>query len=84
MVMQACIFSSVLFNIYGEHIVRKNLDGWNNVIIVGGSHIHDIQFADDTTLCATSKAEMKLKAGTLAFNIDKTKINVINRADLLA
>lgn len=56
-VRQGCILSPDLFNIYGEHIIRTVLDGWNGGISVG-KKISNLRYADDTTLIAASEEEM--------------------------
>ena len=73
-----------LFNLYTEHIVRNaRLDELQAVIKIGGRNINNLRYADDTTLMAESKEELKNllmwmkeeseKAG-LKLNIKKTKI----------
>ena len=59
-VRQGCILSPILFNIYGEYIVRQTCDGWDGGVSVGGRKITNLRYADDTTLLATSEAEMTL------------------------
>ena len=79
-VRQGCILSPCLFNLYAEYIVRKaGLDEAQ----AGIKNINNISYADDTTLMAESKEElksllMKVKEecdkGGLKLNIQKTKI----------
>ena len=76
-VRQGCILSPCLFNLYAECIMRNaGLDGVRAGIKIDG------RYADDTTLMAESKEELKSllmkvieeseKVG-LKFNIQKTK-----------
>ena len=50
--------ASILFNIYGEYVMRKVLEGWDGGITVGGVGISDLRYADDTTLLTSSKEEI--------------------------
>ena len=60
-VQQGCLLSPCLFNPYAEHILRKaGLDKLQAGISVrGGRNINDLRCADDTTLIAESKEELK-------------------------
>ena len=83
-VRQGCILSPCLFNLYAECIMRNA--GLNEVqagIKIAGRNINNLRYADDTTLMAESKEELKSllmkvkeeseKAG-LKLNSQKTKI----------
>ena len=83
-VCQGCILSSCLFNLYAEYIMRKaGLDEAQAGIMIAGRNINNLRYADDTTLMAESKEELKSllikvkeeseKVG-LKLNIQKTKI----------
>ena len=49
-----------LFNLYAEHIVRNaRLDELKAGIKIGGRNINNLRYADDTTLKAESKEELK-------------------------
>ena len=83
-VRQACLLSPCLFNLYAEHIMRNaRLDELQAGIKIGRRNINNIREADDTTLVAESKEELKSllmrvkeeseKAG-LKLNIKNTKI----------
>ena len=57
-VCQCCILSSCLFNLYAEYIMRNT--GLEEAgIKVAGRNINNLRYADDTTLMAESKEELK-------------------------
>ena len=83
-VRQGCILSSCLFNLYAEYIMRNaRLDEAQAAIKSAGRNINHLRYADDTTLMAESKKELKSllrkvkeeseKVG-LKLNMQKTKI----------
>ena len=83
-VCQGCILSPCLFNFYAEYIMRNaGLEEAPAGIKIAGININNLRFADDTTLMAESKEELKSllmnvkevseKVG-LKFNIQKMKI----------
>ena len=83
-VHQGCISSPCLFNLYAEYIMRNaGLEETQAGIKIAGRNINNLRYADDTTLMAKSKEELKSllmevkeeseKAG-LNLNIQKTKI----------
>ena len=83
-VHQGCILSPCLFNIYVEYIMRNaRLDEAQGGIKIAGRTINNLRYAQDTTLMAESKEELKSllmkvkeeseKVG-LKLNIQKTKI----------
>ena len=83
-VHQGCILSPCLFNLYAEYIMRNpGLEEAQVGIKIAGRNINHIRYADDTTLMAESKAELKSplmkvkdkseKVG-LKLNIQKIKI----------
>ena len=76
--------SLCLFNLYAEYITQNaRLDKAQAGIKTAGRNINNLRYADDTTLMAESKEELKSplikvkeeseKVG-LKFNIQKTKI----------
>ena len=83
-VKQGCIMSPCLFNLYAEYIMwNARLDEAQAEIMTARRNINNLRYADDTTLMAESKEELKSllmkvkeeseKAG-LKLNIQKTKI----------
>ena len=81
---QTCILSPCLFNLYAEYIMRNaGLDEAQAGIKITRRNINNLRYADDTTLMAESKEELKSllmkmteeseKVG-LKLNIQKTKI----------
>ena len=81
-VRQGCILSPCL--LYAEYIMRKpGLEEAQAGIKISGKNINNLRYADDTTLMAESKEELKSllmkvkeeseKVG-LKLNIQKTKI----------
>ena len=82
-VIQGYIWSPCLFNLYAEYTMQNaGLDKSQAGIKITGRNINNLRYADDTTLMAESKEELKSllkvkqeseKAG-LKLNIKKTKI----------
>ena len=83
-VREGCILSSCLFNFYAEYIMRNvGLDETQAGIKIARRNINNLRYADDTTLMAESKEELKSllmkvkeeseKVG-LKLNIQNTKI----------
>ena len=57
---QDCILSPCFFNVYAESIVwNAGLDEAQAGIKIAGRNIHNLRYADDTTLMAESKEELK-------------------------
>ena len=83
-ICQGCILSPCLFNFYAEYIMQNAwLDEAQAGIKIARRNINNLRYADDTTLMAESKEELKgllmkvdeesEKVG-LKLNIQKTKI----------
>ena len=83
-VHQGCILSHCLFNLYAEYIMwNARLDEAQAGIKISRRNINNFRYADDTTLMAESKEELKsllmkvkeeCKKANLKLNIQKTKI----------
>ena len=59
-VCQSCILSLCLFNLYAEYIMRNvGLDEAQAGIKIARRNINNLRYADDTTLMAESKEELK-------------------------
>ena len=86
-VHQGCILSPGLFNLNAEYIMRNAGLDEAQARIIAGRNINNLIYADDTTLVADSKEELKSllmkvkeeseKVG-LKLNIQKTKITASN------
>ena len=87
-VHQGCILSPCLFNLYAEYVMQNVvLDETQAGIKIAGRNINNLRYADDTTLMAENKEELKSllmkvkeeseKVG-LKLNMQKTKIMVSN------
>ena len=64
-VCQGCILSPCLFSLYAQYIMRNAaLDEAQAGIKITRRNINNIRYADDTTLMAESKKDLKGKKGT--------------------
>ena len=83
-VLQGCLLSPCFFNLYAEHIMRNaRLDELQAGSKIHGRSINNLRYADDTTLMAESKEEIKSllmrveeesERACLKLSIKKTKI----------
>ena len=82
-VRQTCILSPCLFNLYANYIMQNaRLDESQAGIKISQRNINHPRYADDTTLMAESKEELKSlmkvkeksEKASLKLNIQKTKI----------
>ena len=59
-VHQSCILSPYLFNLYAEYTIRNTgLEEAQAGIKIAKRNINNLRYADDTTLMAESKEELK-------------------------
>ena len=59
-VLQGCILSPCLFNLYAEYIMRNTgLDEAQAGIKIVRKNINNLRYAEDTTLMAESEEELK-------------------------
>ena len=76
-VCQGCILSPCLFNLYAEYIMRNaGLEEAQAGIKIARRNINNLRYADDTTLMAESKKELKI--------LMKVKVKTLSRIRLLA
>ena len=85
-VLQGCLLSPCLFNLYAEHMIRNaGLDELQAGNKIGRRNIKNLRYVDDTTLMAESEEELnsflmrvkeKSEKASLRLNIKKTKIMV--------
>ncbi|CAH2231001.1 jg3457 [Pararge aegeria aegeria] len=53
---QGCIISLLLFTVFTELIMKRNLQNWTDGVVIRGLKISNVRYADDTTLFASSVA----------------------------
>ena len=58
-VHQGCIMSPCLFNLYAEDMQNARLDETQTGIKIAGRNINNLRYADDITLLAENKEELK-------------------------
>ena len=83
-VCQGCILSPCLFNLYAEYLMlNAGLDEAQAGIKIARRNTNNLRYADDTTLMAESKEELKSllmrvneesEKADLKLNIQKTKV----------
>ena len=72
-VLQGCILSPCLFNLYAEYIMRNaGLDEAQAGIKVAGRNINNLGYADDTTLMAENEEELKSLLMNMKEGIEKS------------
>ena len=59
-VRQGCILSPCLFNLYAEYVIQNaRLDEAQTGVKIAGRNINNLRYADNITLMAESKQELK-------------------------
>ena len=79
---QCCILSPCLFSLYAEYIMQNTeLDNAQTGIKIAGRIINNLRYANDTTLMAESKEELKSLLMKVKEESDKTglKLNIQKR-----
>jgi len=89
-VLQGCVLSPLLFNIFLELVMAMALDGAEEGAVIGGEMIADLRFADDIALLAeqtrglqellTRVVETSQKMG-MAINVTKTENQFLGWGD---
>ena len=78
-VCQGCMFSPCLFNFYAEYIMQNaGLDEAQIGIKIAGRNSNNLRCANDNTLMAESKEELKILLMKVKENSEKTglKLNI--------
>ena len=88
-VIQGCVLSPNLYNLYTEKIVRE-IEGMPGVVI-GAVNINNLRYADDTGLLALSSGKLqdlinivneKGKEYGMSINIKKTEVMVVTKKEV--
>ena len=80
-VRRVYILSACLFNLYAEYNMQNvRLDEAQVVIKIALRNINDIRYADDTSITAESKEELKSLLMKVKEELEKTglKLNILN------
>ena len=81
-VRRVYILSACLFNLYAEYNMQNvGLDEAQAVIKIALRNINDIRYADDTSIMAESKEELKSLLMKVKEELEKTglKLNIQNK-----
>ena len=79
-VRQGCILSPCLFNLYAEYIMRNSrLDEAQAGIKIARRNVNNLRCADDTTLMAESKEELKSLLMEVKEESEKVGLNLTFR-----
>ena len=74
---QGCILSPCLLNLYAEYIMRNaGLEEGQAGIKIAGRNINILRYADDTTLMAESKEELKRLLMKVKVNVESEKVGL--------
>ena len=83
-VLQGCVLSPCLFNLYAEYIMRNaGLEETQAGIKIAGRNIDNLRYADDTTLMAESEEELKTLLMKMKEESEKVglKLNISENED---
>ena len=84
-VRQGCILSPCLFNLYAEYIMRNaRLDEAQVGIKTARRNINNLRYADDTTLMAESKEELKNLLTKVKEESEKVGLKIIKKTKIMA
>ena len=85
-VCQGCILSPCLFNLYAEYIIwNAGLEEAQAGIKIAQRNINNLRYADDTTLTAESKEELKSLLMKVKEESEKTGLKLsIQKANIMA
>ena len=85
-VCQGCILSPCLFNFYAEYIMwNVRVDEAQARIKTTGRNINNLRYADDTTLMAESKEELKSLLMKVKQESEKVGLKlIIQKAKIMA
>ena len=84
-VRQGCIFSTCLFNLYAEYIMKNAmLDEAQARIKIAGRNINNLRYADDTTLMAESEEELKSLLMKVKVESEKVGLKLMKKMKIMA
>ena len=74
-VLQGCILSPCLFNLYAEYIMQNaGLDEAQAGVKIAGRNINNLRYAEDTTVMAESEEELKSLLKKVKEEVKKLKL----------
>ena len=83
--MQNCILSPCLFNLYAGYIMwNASLDESQARVMIAGRNINNLRYADDTTIMATSKEELKSLLMKMKEESEKAGLTLKKKTKIMA